>query len=188
MREKDLYNLMTFITRMGMYIPEATEKSIISFIHGYEIGSDGKCNISSLLSDLLSNEYNIERMASGLSCQIKEYSKQNNQDWIISFKQLVLKYFYNTQNFKIDSDFKTFLKNRITSKIDQLNLNWVALGFKSWTDEWKSLVDVKQEKFQKMWTPKELKIIIALDNEIHSQNELELTSIFLDLRSEFRTI
>jgi len=49
MRKTDLNTLMLFITRTGMYIGKPSKDSIISFVHGYEIGTGGKCNISNLL-------------------------------------------------------------------------------------------------------------------------------------------
>ena len=77
MREIDLNTLMHFITRTEMYIGKVSKESVISFIHGYEIGTEEKCNISGSISDLLSNEFNIEKMATGWIGQIEEYSKQN---------------------------------------------------------------------------------------------------------------
>lgn len=74
-----------------------------TIIHGYEAGAAGQCKISYSVSELLLKEFNIEKMATGWSGQIREYSIRNNQDWVLSFRELVLKYFYRTQDFYIIS-------------------------------------------------------------------------------------
>ncbi|WP_025665520.1 hypothetical protein [Aquimarina megaterium] len=187
MREIDLNTLMLFITRTGMYIGKVSKESIISFIHGYEIGTEGKCKISGLISDLLFNEFGIKKMATGWNGQIEEYSKQRNQDWTISFRQLILKSFYRNENFVKDSEFNKHLKSRLESKIGQLNLEWVASDFQNWYDEWKGLVDLKEENFRIIWTEKELEVICDLDNEIDKiyNNKIQLTNKLLELRSKY---
>ena len=178
---------MLFITRTGMFIGKVSKESIISFIHGYEIGTEGKCNISNLISELLTNEFDIKKMATGWNGQIEEYSKERNQNWILSFRQLTLKIFYRNENSKTDSDFKKHLKTRLESKIGQLNLEWVSVNFQNWCDEWKGLVDLKEEKFRKIWTEKELKIICDIDNEIDKiyNYKIHLTEKLLELKTEY---
>lgn len=187
MRKTDLNTLMHFITRTGMYIGKVTDDSIISFIHGYEIGTEGKCNLTSSISELLSSQYGIKKMATGWPDQIREYGIKNNLNWVTSFRKISLKYFYETQDFNEDSEFKNSLKSRIESKIGQLNLEWVDSNFVDWCDEWKGFVDVKEENFRTIWTDKELKIICDLDNEIDKiyNDEIHLTDKLLELRTKY---
>ena len=188
MREIDLNTLMHFITRTGMYIGKVTDNSIISFIHGYEIGTEGKCNLTDSISELLSSQYSIKKMATGWPGQIREYGIKNKLNWVTSFRKITLKYFYQTQDFNADSEFKNFLKSRIESKIGQLNLEWVASNFQDWCDDWKGFVDLKEDNFRIIWTEKELKVISDLDNEIDKiyNDEIHLTDKLLELRTEYK--
>jgi len=178
---------MLFITRTGMYIGKPSKDSIISFVHGYEIGTGGKCNISNLISGVLTDEFGIARMATDWTGQIEEYSKQRKQNWIISFKQIMLKCFYRYGDFKTNSELKEYLKSRLQSTIGQLNLQWVASNFQHWYDEWKGLVDVKERGFKMIWSDEEWCIIRKLDNEINN-TQIQLTNKLLELRMEYKNI
>lgn len=189
MKEIHLNTLILFVTRTSMYVGEVSKESIIAFIHGYELGTEGKCSISNSISELLSKEFKIEKMATGWSGQIQEYAKQNNQNWILSFRKLVLKHLYRTEDFTIDSDLKNHLKSRIVSKINQLN--WGDYNFKNWSDEWLGLVDLEEKNFRTIWTVKELEIISDLDNEIKRINNTDipvLTDKCLELRTKYDEI
>lgn len=190
MRETDLNIVMNFITRTGMFIGKVSDDSIISFIHGYEIGTDGKCNLTEPISELLSSQYSITKIATGWPGQIGEYAIKNEFDWITSFRKVVLKHFYLTQDFNVDSEFKTALKSRIESIIDQLNINWVSYNFKDWMNEWNGLTDFSEKTFRSIWNKDELEILAELDNEINKikNNQTQLTDRLLELRIEYRKI
>lgn len=90
MRDIDLENLTRFVTRMGMYIGKETEDSIISFIHGYEIGSGEKCQFTKILDKYLENEYQIPRMSTGWPGKIRELTTRNNKSWVSNFRKVTL--------------------------------------------------------------------------------------------------
>ncbi len=183
-----------YIIETGIEESKGVVKSVILLpitTAKYEIGTaNGKCTMSSSISELLTNEFGIDKMATGWPEQIQEYAKRNNENWILSFRELVLKHFYRTQDFKIDSEFKKHLKSRIKSKIGQLNLDWVASHFEDWRNEWLGLVDLKELNFKTIWNLKELEIIRALDNEIKRcyNDEILVTDNLLELRNEFERI
>ncbi|WP_299277972.1 hypothetical protein [uncultured Psychroserpens sp.] len=190
MREIDLNTIMHFVTRTEMYIGDVSENAITSFIRGYETGTNWECKFTKLISELLASNYDCRKMAMGWPGQIREYSNKRNLDWIIGFRQITLKYFYKTQDFSFESEFKSVLKSRITSKIDQINLNWVRTGFMKWSDEWIGLVDLNEVEFQSIWTETELKSLKLLNAEINRiwTDKTELTDRLLDLRNEYQAI
>jgi hypothetical protein len=112
MRETDINILMYFITRTGMYVGKESKETITSFIIGYEVGANGNVRISEHISQLLSSEFNIEMQADGWLGQIERFADKNKKTWTSSFKEIVLKYFYRTQNFQIDSEFKKSSQNK----------------------------------------------------------------------------
>jgi hypothetical protein len=188
MRETDINILMYFITRTGMYVGKESKETITSFIIGYEVGANGNVRISEHISQLLSSEFNIEMQADGWLGQIERFADKNKKTWTSSFKEIVLKYFYRTQNFQIDSEFKKALKTRIESKIDQLNLDWVASGFENWINEWVGLVDLKEKNFKVIWSESEFEIIKAIDIEINEirKSENQLTKKLIELREKYK--
>ncbi len=187
MRKTDLNTIMLFITRTGMFIGKQSQDSIISFITGYEMGTKGKCNLTYSISELLSSHYKCKKMATGWPGQIREFSIKNKVNWIVGFKKTTLIYFYRTQDFSIESEFKEALKSRIESKINQIELDWVALGFEDWSNEWIGLVNLNEKKFQIIWTKKELEILLKLDNEINQirENKNPLMTKLINLKNEY---
>jgi hypothetical protein len=49
-------DLLRFITRRGMYIRVKDDENVVSFIHGYELGTKNKCNFTQQLKLLLTNK------------------------------------------------------------------------------------------------------------------------------------
>lgn len=90
MREIDVRNLTHFVTRMGMYITIEEEDSIVSFIHGYEIGTEQKCEFTKVLSKYVEDKYGIRRAALGWPWQIQELGNKNKENWVTNFKELTL--------------------------------------------------------------------------------------------------
>ena len=83
----DVENLSNFVKRPGMYIPRTDSANIISFIHGYESGAQGKCKFSDALSKLLTEKYLIKKYATGWSNQIERYSEKECVSWVEAFSQ-----------------------------------------------------------------------------------------------------
>ena len=85
MRKCDIKTLSFFLTRTGMYVCPVAKDNIVSFLHGYEAGSQGKCNFTELISRRLETQYNARRMASGWPHQIEQYVEKKGLDWLQGF-------------------------------------------------------------------------------------------------------
>jgi len=85
MQKQDVESLLKFLERPGMYIHPTDRTNIISFIHGYEFATDGKCNFTEILSNILIEKYRIKYFATGWPDQIERYSGKNGMSWVESF-------------------------------------------------------------------------------------------------------
>ena len=83
----DVEGLSKFIERPGMYIPTTDRDNIVSFVHGYEHGTKGKCKFTDALSNLLAEKYSIKKHATGWSNQIERYSEEISESWVETFTQ-----------------------------------------------------------------------------------------------------
>lgn len=83
-------NLLHFVTRPGMYINPIDDKNIVSFIHGYEVGTKYKCNFTQLLKDELSHKYKISYRNDGWPGQITRFAGKHSLDWVEAFQMIGL--------------------------------------------------------------------------------------------------
>ena len=90
MREIDIKNLTRFITRTGMYIGEESKHAIVSFIHGYEMGTAEQCEFTKILDNHLEETYQIPQIATGWPGKITLLTERNKKSWILNFKTLAL--------------------------------------------------------------------------------------------------
>ena len=71
-----------------MYVNPVNRDTIVSFIHGYEIGIKNT-NLTVELKKLLSDKYNVIYSSDGWSGQIDQLSKKLNITWIDTLKKLI---------------------------------------------------------------------------------------------------
>ena len=95
MTRKDALLLLNFANRMGMFITPVrpsskrfSEAAIVAFVHGYEIGRNGKCSFSRNLSMLLEQRHQFKVNAVGWPDQINRYSKRLGVRWDQAFVDL----------------------------------------------------------------------------------------------------
>lgn len=88
MTNNDKKILLHFITRTEMFIDPVDDKNIVSFIHGYEIGS--KCDFTRICKQLLIDKYRINYSNDGWPGQIKRLSEKHSQSWVMTFKNIGL--------------------------------------------------------------------------------------------------
>ena len=70
-----------------MWIRGVPDKErIISFIDGYETGTNNKCDFTQLLKEFISNKYKINGSNEGWPRQIDLLSKKLSLTWIETFK------------------------------------------------------------------------------------------------------
>ena len=86
MTPNDIRSLNAFNSRMLMYVPAVSRESIVSYLHGYEAGSAGRCQFSASLSEWLSARHLIERMAQGWPHQMEVFAKKRSLSWIEAYQ------------------------------------------------------------------------------------------------------
>jgi len=80
--------LLHFLARPAMYIFPVDKNNIVSFVTGYEIGSDDACDFTSILNDHIGVKHGIARNSTGWPGQIQQYSEAQGVDWVEGFKKL----------------------------------------------------------------------------------------------------
>lgn len=191
MRERDLDVFMHFILRTGMYTNSVSEHTIISFVNGYELCSQEECQLSTVLSQILNEKYQIQYLSRGWPGQISDYSDQTNQTWENGFKDILMKYFYDSQEFDPNRTFVKTLKKVVRSKINQTDQSWFLERFESWIKEWNLIISFDESKFIRLWSNDELDIIKKIDEHLNtidssnpsaSDNLLQLRTKYLQIK------
>ena len=190
MREKDLYVFMHFILRTGMYTNSVSEHTIVSFVNGYELGSQEECQLSTILSEILKEKYQIQYLNRGWPGQISDYSAQTNQTWENGFKDILMKYFYDSQEFDPTRTFVKTLKQVIESRIKQTDQSWFLERFESWIKEWNLIISFDEKKFICLWSDDELDIIKKIDKNIKTidRSNPSVYDNLLQLRTKYLRI
>ncbi|WP_299683633.1 hypothetical protein [uncultured Dokdonia sp.] len=198
MTNRDIEILLHFITKTEMYTMRDETQNIIAFIHGYEIGRNGKCDFSNQISEILENEFKLKKRALGWNGQIIEFGKKNNLNWETAFKKIGLKILSKYFQGKSKKKFQKIIKTKIQSKIEQIEI----VTFKNqrgkinrfgekWINKWIGIVALEEKWFQEIWTNKELEIISKLNSEIamienKKQDEIVANKELLNLMNEFK--
>ena len=86
MDEKLIESLSHFIQNPHMWIHPVNRETIISFIHGFESGSQNN-KLTFEMRKLLSESYEIKYSSDGWSGQIDRLSEKQNSNWIEIFKK-----------------------------------------------------------------------------------------------------
>ncbi len=184
MTNRDIETLLGFITRTEMFTMKDEAGHIISFVHGYEIGTNGKCDFSNQISEILENEFKCVKRATGWNGQIIEFGKKNNLTWESSFKKIGLKVLSKYFQGKSKNKYEKILKSIIQSKINQIEI----VRFKNqkgeinrfgekWIKKWFGLVALDEKWFQEIWTKRELEIISDINIEIKKIEDKESEKI-----------
>lgn len=167
MRKKDKSNLFHFITRKAMYIHPVDDKNIVSFIHGYELGANGKCQFSELIKQHLIGKFKVNYSNDGWPGQISRLAKKQSLSWETTFTRVTLEILSDDSHGGFDEEMKMALKKRVETLIDRINADGNVWFNENWTEEWLSLYSVKSNWFQQLWTEKELVVLISIDNLVH---------------------
>lgn len=83
----DVETLSGFVSRMGMYIQPVDQHTVISWIHGYQMGTGGRYKLTDLLSEELSQTYNTGPVSGlGWWAQLERFAERRNVSWIEAFR------------------------------------------------------------------------------------------------------
>lgn len=184
--------LLSFITRTGMYIMAQDQNNIVSFVNGYEIGTEGECEFSQLLSKYFEENLSVKHSSDGWPGQVKRYSDNKFITWTNAFKQIGLEVI--SSNGGLDGEMQEIFKTRIKGLIERVRDDGDPWFDKSWVDEWNSLCVIESLWFQNIWTSSEYKIITSLDKEIKRNKVFKdwkpfrPTSALLELSNSFKKL
>ncbi|MFN6076049.1 MAG: hypothetical protein ACK476_17385 [Fluviicola sp.] len=179
MRIKDKTDLFHFITRKAMYIHPVDENNIVSFIHGYELGANGKCQFSELIKKHLIGKYKVNFSNDGWPGQISRLAKKQSLIWEMTFTRVTLEILSDESHGGFDEKMKRAFKKRVETLIDRINADGNIWFNENWTEEWLSLCSIKRNWFQKIWTENELQLLIAIDKLVQTDSVFENKTDFL---------
>ena len=85
MTQVDAKFISGFIARTGMYTCPVDEHGIVSFITGYEIGSEGRCQFTKLLADELAKKHRVKPDSLGWPGQVRRFGERRGIRWTEAF-------------------------------------------------------------------------------------------------------
>lgn len=198
MTNRDIEIMLHFITKTEMFTTKDEAGYIISFVNGYEIGRNGKCNFTNKMSEILEEEFKLKKLATGWNGQIIEFGKKENLNWETAFKKVSLKVLSKYFHGKPKKKYQKIIKSIIQSKINQIEIvkfenqrgeiNWFG---EKWINKWVGLIAIEEKWFQEIWTNTELEIISKLNIEIKmienkNQEKVVANKKLLQLMNEFK--
>jgi hypothetical protein len=85
MTRADAKFISGFIARTGMHVCPVDEHGIVSFIHGYEAGSRGRCHFSKLLAEELAKKHRVKPDSLGWAGQVRRFGERRGIRWTEAF-------------------------------------------------------------------------------------------------------
>ena len=170
MTKDDKKIILQFITLTGMFINPVDDKNVVSFIHGYEVGTKHKCDFTQLSKQLLTDKYKINYSSDGWPGQITRLAKKESLSWVTTFKRTALEIVADTRHGGLDKALAEILKKRIVSLIERVKVLGDPWFNDSWKEEWVSLFSVKSNWSKQMWTDKEWAIVKSIDKHVQADN------------------
>lgn len=190
MTNSDVETLLHLILRTEMFITEDKTGNITSFICGFEIARNGKCDFSGQISELLENEFNIQRKALGWPGQVAEFGDRYKLSWESAFKKIGLMVLSKSVHWKPKSELEKTIRLAIKSKIKQIENHWFG---EWWVNKWIGIVAIEEKWFQQIWTGKEFELIARINYQIrriekNSEEKIVANNDLINLAHEFDKI
>ncbi len=85
MTRADAKFISAFIARTGMHICPVDEHGIVSYVHGYEAGSQGRCQFSKLLAEELAKKHRVKPDSLGWVGQVRRFGERRGIRWTEAF-------------------------------------------------------------------------------------------------------
>lgn len=82
MRPSDVYAIIHFNTRMGMFVCPSHRENVVAFLHGYEYGTAGECRFPESLGRHIASRYRVKPDALGWPHQIARLAERQSLDWM----------------------------------------------------------------------------------------------------------
>lgn len=160
MTKKEKEILLSFCTRTRMYVHPLDQYTIVSFITGYEIGTNFKSDFIPLLKAYIAKRYRIECRATGWPGQIDRLSEKLSLTWVITYKKILLEVLFNEKLSNKQQQILTSRIENLIERIDKID--------DYWREDWVSLCALKSTWFKQLWSTNEFNIIKTIDAEIQA--------------------
>ena len=166
MNKTDQYKLLTFITRIGMFVYPVDQHNITSFIHGYEYGKRQSSSFTEQIRQRLADQYRIFSSSDGWPGQIKRLAAKRNENWATIFRWITLEILADERNGGWDPTMSEIFKPRIFSLIERIQPGDTTWLTNWWIEDWLALCPVKYPWFQQIWDDKAWKIIKPINKKM----------------------
>ncbi|MBL7705181.1 MAG: hypothetical protein JNM21_06485 [Taibaiella sp.] len=166
MNKTNQYKLLTFITRIGMFVYPVDQHNITSFILGYEYGKRQSSSFTEQIQQRLADQYRIFSSSDGWPGQIRRLAKKSNENWVTIFRWVSLEILADATNGGWDETMSGVLKARIFALIERIEPEDTRWLDKWWIEDWLALCPVKHPWFQKIWADKEWRIIKPINKKL----------------------
>ncbi|HLP21549.1 MAG TPA: hypothetical protein VK174_14650 [Chitinophagales bacterium] len=157
MTKKHAHHLLLFITRTPMFTGKENRDCIVSYIYGYEGGTNGKCAFGKLLKKHFENILGNGYGASGWPGQIELFAKREKLDWTEVFKQQGLEIIgKEVWTKEMKKDFRSKVVNMI-GRMDEKK--WFD---EYWIRDWLYLNFSNNDWYKTLWSESEYKSLRAI--------------------------
>ncbi|MDO7847305.1 hypothetical protein Q5H92_13110 [Hymenobacter sp. M29] len=155
--------LMHFVVCIDMHIHPVTTESAINFIHGYEAGTRGTCDLTKQLRQRLTSQYRLSYSNDGWWGQLQRLAQKQASTWLILFRRLALELIVEEQRGRLNPAQQVLLKARIVWLVERLESRPFTPPDPRAVENWLSLCAAKSEWFQQLWTQEEWGLIQRAD-------------------------
>jgi hypothetical protein len=165
--DRDL--LVQLVVYPGMHLHPVTAESAIHFIHGYEAGARGTCDLTKQLRDRLSGRHRLPHRSDGWPGQLARLAQKRASTWLILFRRLTLELIVEEEGGRLRAAQQALLQTRIGRLVERVESTPPAPPDADTVEDWRSLCAVESEWFQRLWTPQEWDVIQRADAVVQTQ-------------------
>lgn len=181
----DIIQLMYFSVLTRMCVHPVNKDTIVSLVHGYELGRGNKLDLTLHIRQLMTKKYKIEYSSDGWPGQIERYAKKKSMSWVIAFRQIIIGLIWQQGQEPGLKKFGRKLKSRIGSLIDQIETPYRSSVNASWIEEWTSICMIENKRFSELWSRQEWTIIKAIDAAVQQG---EAAGDFIELKHRYTSL
>lgn len=162
MRNNDVNLLWNFLLRTSMFIGKVSDEKIMSFLDGYEIGTENQCNFTEYLSKSIAEEYGINSSNTRLHGQIEILANITQKDWIATFKNEGFKLLVKKLDEVEKNRFIEAFRKRFIAKTNGIKHHFR----KDWVLDWYETCHISSNWFKDIWSDLELEYFRNIELEL----------------------
>lgn len=176
-----------------MYVSIVEEISVVSFIGGYEAGTNNKCDFTKQLKDYLKEDLGIEYSSDGWPGQIKRYSKKFHVPWVVAFKQVALQVLASKENGSLAKALNEIVIERIRGLMARVDEKHPWFN-EHWIQECSVFLATNNTWFINLWSNEEYNVLKSILDLVKNNQVFEHPDSFLpskqllELKSKFEAL